>query len=68
MTTFPGETQLHLFPHFCQLHLSLPQSQTWPCYCTNADGWAPQKPELENSQSLGKSFGLLLSAVGVPTE
>lgn len=67
--TFPGETQSYLFPHFCQLHLSLPfESQAWPCYCTTADAWESQKPELENSQPVGKSFGLFLSVVGVPTD
>lgn len=68
MTTFPGETQLYLFSPFCQLHVSLPRSQTWPHYCPSADGWEPQKPQLENSQSLGKNIGFLLSPFGVPTE
>lgn len=68
MTTFPGETQLYLFPPFCQLHVSLPWSQTWPHYCPSADGWEPQKPQLENSDSLCKNIGFLLSPFGVPTE
>lgn len=62
------EKNNYIFPPFCQLHVSLPQSQTWPHCCPSADGREPQKPQLENSQSLGKSIGFLLSPLGVPTE